>query len=111
MRTRKSFFIRWLKTLDPDKKQISIIDVEHVQSGETWRVTSIEDAAEMMKKIDTGEVVCEQVSNRRCDAEFIYRRTRNNKRSDEHLVIFGNGFHCRCFRLFRSLSLNRLSSK
>ena len=51
MRKRKSFVVRWLKALDSHKNEVSIIDVEHVQSGETWRVTSIEDIAETMKKM------------------------------------------------------------
>lgn len=61
MRTRKSFVIRWLKTVDANlQDERSVIDVEHVQSGNTWRVSSIEEAAETMKKTAvSGEAVAE----------------------------------------------------
>ena len=55
MKIRKSFIVRWLKTLDSNKNELSIIDIEHVQSGDTWRVPSIEDAAETMKKVSNSE--------------------------------------------------------
>lgn len=51
MKTRRSFLVRWLHAIDPEQRETSIIDVEHVQSGETWRFSSIEEAAEKMKVI------------------------------------------------------------
>ena len=50
MRIRESFLIRWLKTFDSKKNEISIIDIEHIQSGDQWRASSIEDATEILKK-------------------------------------------------------------
>lgn len=55
MKIRKSFFIRWLKTFDSDKNELSVIDVEHVQSGETWRLSSIDEIAETIKKVDDSD--------------------------------------------------------
>lgn len=60
MKTRRSFFIRWLKTFDSSKNELSVIDVEHIQSGETWRVSSIEEAAETMRKADNCTFIEEQ---------------------------------------------------
>ena len=63
MKLKKSFVIRWLKTFDSNQTELSIIDLEHVQSGNTWRVNSIEDAAETMKKVTGGETIGGQDSN------------------------------------------------
>ena len=62
MKTRKSFFIRWLRTFDSNKNELSVIDVEHIQSGDTWRVSSIEEAAETMKKVNSFRVVEEELT-------------------------------------------------
>jgi len=51
MKTRKSFLLRWLQIRDANKGELSVIDLEHVQSGEKWRLSSIEEAAEMMKNV------------------------------------------------------------
>ena len=51
MKTRKSFLIRWLHSLDSNKNEMSIIDLEHVQSGDKWRLSSIEEAVEKMKSV------------------------------------------------------------
>ena len=50
MKIRNSFFIRWLMTIEQDEQIQSIIDVEHVQSGNKHRAASIEEANEWMKK-------------------------------------------------------------
>ncbi len=63
MKIRKSFIVRWLKTLDTNNDELSIIDVEHVQSGETWRLSSIEEIAEAMKKASDSAIIGEQELN------------------------------------------------
>ncbi len=57
IKKRESFVVRWLKTFDSNKNEFSIIDIEHVQSGETWRVSSIEDATLTMKNVSTAETI------------------------------------------------------
>lgn len=52
MKIRKSFFIRWLMTIDQNKQECSLIDIEHIQSGDKHRVASLEEANEWMKKPD-----------------------------------------------------------
>ncbi len=49
MKKTRSFFTRWLTTLDKERQEHSVIDVEHVQSGDKWRVSTIEEANEWMK--------------------------------------------------------------
>lgn len=58
MITRKSFFIRWLTVSDDDKPQNerSVIDIEHIQSGDSRRVSSLEEAHLWMQKIDADSV-------------------------------------------------------
>ena len=67
MKIRKSFFIRWLKTFDSDKNELSVIDVEHVQSGETWRLSSIDEIAETIKKVDDSDPSSGQELNTLCN--------------------------------------------
>lgn len=54
MITRKSFFIRWLLVRDEEKQQDekSVIDIEHIQSGDTRRVSTLEEANLWMREID-----------------------------------------------------------
>ena len=66
MKIRKSFFIRWLKTFDSDKNELSVIDVEHVQSGETWRLSSIDQIAETIKKVDDSDTASGQELDTLC---------------------------------------------
>jgi hypothetical protein len=63
MRIKKSFVIRWLKTLDSNRNEVSIIDVEHVQTGDLWRVSSIEEAAETMKSAGNNASDQERIEN------------------------------------------------
>ncbi len=63
MKIRKSFVVRWLKSIDTNKNECSIIDLEHVQSGETWRLSSIEEIAEAMKKASDSAIIGEQELN------------------------------------------------
>ena len=53
MITRKSFFIRWLLFSKDDKPQEeqSVIDIEHIQSGESQRVSSLEEASQWMQDV------------------------------------------------------------
>jgi hypothetical protein len=53
MITRKSFFIRWLLYSKDDKQQEehSVIDIEHIQSGESQRVSSLEEASQWMQDV------------------------------------------------------------
>jgi hypothetical protein len=54
MITRKSFFIRWLLFRDEkdEQEEKSVIDVEHIQSGVSQRVTNLEEAALWMQEIE-----------------------------------------------------------
>jgi|GEM_PF-5178601 len=49
MTIRESFVIRWLRTVDQESSGNSIIEIEHVQSGERTRVETFEQAAEAME--------------------------------------------------------------
>ena len=47
---RNSFYIRWLLiTGDDREKERSVIDIEHIQSGGSRRVSSLEEANQWMK--------------------------------------------------------------
>lgn len=54
MITRKSFFIRWLLLRDEENQQEekSVIDIEHIQSGDSQRVSSLEEASQWMREIN-----------------------------------------------------------
>ena len=54
MMTRKSFFIRWLLVRDEEmpQKEKSVIDIEHIQSGDSRRVSSLEEANQWMREIE-----------------------------------------------------------
>lgn len=52
MITRKSFFIRWLLFRDEEDQQKSVIDIEHIQSGNSQRVSSLEEASLWMNEIE-----------------------------------------------------------
>lgn len=54
MITRKSFFVRWLLFRDEEAQQEekSVIDIEHIQSGESQRVSNLEEANLWMREID-----------------------------------------------------------
>ena len=58
MITRKSFFIRWLVVRDEkaQQKEKSVIDIEHIQSGDCQRVSSLEEANLWMREIDADSV-------------------------------------------------------
>lgn len=50
MKIRKSFFIRWLLFKDDEKhEEHSVIDIEHIQSGSSQRVSSLEEASLWMR--------------------------------------------------------------
>lgn len=55
MITRKSFFIRWLLVRDEEQPQEeqSVIDIQHIQSGNYQRVSSLEEANLWMQEIET----------------------------------------------------------
>ena len=55
MTTRKSFFIRWLLVRDEETQleEKSVIDIEHIQSGDSRRVSSLEEANQWMREIKT----------------------------------------------------------
>ena len=56
MKILNSFFIRWLRsTADDGQKEISVIDIEHIQSGSSNRVSKIEEAEQWMKDITNQE--------------------------------------------------------
>lgn len=54
MITRKSFFIRWLLVRDEEvpQEEKSVIDIEHIQSGDKYRFSSLEEASLWMREID-----------------------------------------------------------
>ena len=50
MITRKSFFIRWLLFSGDEKhEERSVIEIEHIQSGSSQRVSSLEEASQWMR--------------------------------------------------------------
>ena len=50
MTTRKSFFIRWLKSTGSDwQPEHSVIEIQHIQSGSKQSVSSLEEAAQWMR--------------------------------------------------------------
>lgn len=52
MKIRKSFFIRWFLSVDEQKQsRRSVIDIEHVQTGDKHRVSTLEEAGEWMSKV------------------------------------------------------------
>lgn len=57
MITRKSFFIRWLTVSSDDKTQEkrSVIEIRHIQSGATRRVSSPEEASQWMREIKAND--------------------------------------------------------
>ena len=59
MKIRKSFFIRWLLVRDEEKQEKSVVDIEHIQSGDSQRVSSLEEANQWMREV---EVEPEKVS-------------------------------------------------
>lgn len=71
MKIRKSFLIRWLSAVDRHKNERSVIDIEHVQSGEQWRVSSIEEAAEMMKNAGADDFAAQNLSAEQQSAGLI----------------------------------------
>ncbi|MBK8809428.1 MAG: hypothetical protein IPN69_01665 [Acidobacteria bacterium] len=54
MITRKSFFIRWLLFRDEKEPQMekSVIDIEHIQSGNSQRVSTLDEASLWMQEIE-----------------------------------------------------------
>lgn len=54
MKTRKSFFIRWLLFRDEEQPQEeqSVIDIQHIQSGNNRRVSSLEEANLWMREVE-----------------------------------------------------------
>jgi len=54
MITRKSFFVRWLLFRDEEapQEEKSVIDIEHIQSGSSQRVSNLEEANLWMREID-----------------------------------------------------------
>lgn len=50
MKIRKSFYLRWLLQKDGEQQpERSVIDIEHIQTGEQQRVFSWEEAGEWIK--------------------------------------------------------------
>lgn len=52
MITRKSFLIRWLLFRGEEQEEKSVIDIEHIQSGNNQRVSSLEEANMWMREIE-----------------------------------------------------------
>lgn len=49
---RKSFLIRWLLYTEEEKhEERSVIDIEHIQSGDNQRVSSLEEANQWMRDV------------------------------------------------------------
>lgn len=66
MVTRKSFFIRWFLLGKDEKSQEerSVIEIEHIQSGSSQRVSSLEEAGQWMR-----DVQAETEKDREIEAE------------------------------------------
>jgi hypothetical protein len=54
MKVCKSFFIRWILFTNDEKPQEekSVIDIEHIQSGASRRVSSLEEVSQWMRNIE-----------------------------------------------------------
>lgn len=52
MKIRKTFLISWLISTNKKKTETSVIDIEHIQTGDKHRVLTLEEAGEWMKKTD-----------------------------------------------------------
>lgn len=53
MLIRKSFLIRWLLYTEEEKhEERSVIDIEHIQSGNNRRVSSLEEANQWMRDVN-----------------------------------------------------------
>lgn len=53
---RKSFLIRWLlNTGDEQQPEHSVIDIKHIQTGSSGRVTCLEEANQWMKDAKTNQ--------------------------------------------------------
>jgi len=65
MITRKSFFIRWLLFRDEEQQQEeqSVIDIEHIQSGNNRRVSSLEEASLWMREINAAQKEVQDVED------------------------------------------------
>lgn len=62
MKKRKTFLIRWLVTIDREQIERSVIDIEHIQSGNKHRVLTIEEAAQWMKNDKIRQIIQTKVS-------------------------------------------------
>ena len=64
MITRKSFFIRWLLVSDEEeqKDENSVIDIEHIQSGDKCRLSNLEEAS-YHKNLISGYCSRERIQN------------------------------------------------
>jgi hypothetical protein len=62
---RKSFFIRWfLHTDDDDDRQKhSVIEIEHIQSGNNRRLSSLEEASLWMREIEAEQKEVQDVDD------------------------------------------------
>ena len=68
MKIRRSFVIRWLLTLDQSTNERSVIDIEHIQSGQRQVVSSLEEASEWMKAVTDPPVGVEELKGYRVRA-------------------------------------------
>lgn len=50
MKIRRTFLISWLISINKEKTETSVIDIEHIQTGNKNRVLTLEEANEWMKK-------------------------------------------------------------
>lgn len=69
MITRKSFFIRWLlvrNATEPDQER-SVIDIEHIQTGLSQRVSNLEEANQWMRDAEGESKETGRMTNDRTD--------------------------------------------
>ena len=52
MKVRNSFLIRWLFITTEVEIEKSVLDAEHIQSGNKFRTTSVEELNQWMKNIN-----------------------------------------------------------
>lgn len=50
MKIRKTFLISWLVSFNKKQTETSVIDVEHIQTGNRQRVSTLEEASIWMSK-------------------------------------------------------------
>lgn len=60
MKIRETFLIRCLVSIDKNKEERAVFDVEHIQTGEKWSASTIDETNELIKKTISAAAADEQ---------------------------------------------------